>query len=178
MDDKLTNQSGQYLTFALGDEEFALDISKVREVLDFTDITAVPRAPEFMRGVINLRGNVVPIVDLRLTLGMPAIEKCVDTCIVIAEVEIDGELIQMGALADSVQEVVDIDQSEISPPPTLGTRINTEFIKGMGKRNDGFLIILDIDRVLSSTDLAILKTASREASAGSETEDATLETVS
>ncbi len=159
-------ESGQYLTFSLGDEEFALEISKVREVLDYTSITKVPRAPDFMRGVINLRGNVVPIIDLRLTLGMSAIERSVDTCIVIAEVEIDGEGIQMGALADSVQEVVDIDPGQISPPPTLGTRINTEFIRGMGKRNDEFLIILDIDKVLSTGDLASLAAMGKADAAG------------
>lgn len=148
--------SDQYLTFRLGDEEFALEITKVREVLDFTEITKVPRAPEFMRGVINLRGNVVLVIDLRLNLGMTANQRTVDTCIVIVEVNMGGELIQLGALADSVQEVVNLERSQIEPPPRLGTKLNTEFIKGMGKRDENFIIILDIDKVLSNQDIAAI----------------------
>ncbi|MEZ5359718.1 MAG: chemotaxis protein CheW [Candidatus Zixiibacteriota bacterium] len=163
MENKEILESGQYLTFTLGEEEFALEIAKVREVLDYTNVTKVPRAPVYMQGVINLRGNVVPIIDLRLTLGMSAIEKAVDTCIIIAEVTIDGDIIQMGALADSVQEVVDIDPGNISPPPTLGTKLNTDFIKGMGKRGEEFLIILDIDKVLASSDLAAVASAVQNA---------------
>lgn len=152
-----TVEAGQYLTFRLGDEDFALEIAKVREVLDYTNITKIPRTPEFMRGVINLRGNVVPVIDLRLNLGMTAIERTVDTCIVIVEVEMDGDTVQLGALADSVQEVLDIDPAQIEEPPRLGTNLNTDFIKGMGKRGDDFLIILDIDEVLSAEELAALK---------------------
>lgn len=145
--------SCQYLTFKLGEEHFAIEIGKVREVLDFTNITKVPRTPDFMRGVINLRGNVVPVIDLRQNLGMSAIEKTVDTCIVIVEVMMGSESMQVGMLADSVQEVVDIDSSQIEPAPRLGTRLNTDFICGMGKRDDMFLIILDIDKVLSSDEV-------------------------
>jgi len=147
-------EAAQYLTFTLDEEQFALQISKVREVLDYTTITRVPRMPVFMRGVINLRGNVVPVIDLRLKLGLPPIEKSADTCIVIVEIVIDGELLQMGALADSVQEVISLDPEKISPPPKIGTRVNTQFIRGMGKQdNDKFLIILDIDRVLTYNEL-------------------------
>lgn len=144
----------QYLTFTLGEEDFALEIDRVREVLDYTSITKVPRMPEFLRGVINLRGNVVPVVDLRLKLGMSAISRTVDTCIVIVDIMIDGELIQMGALADSVKEVIDLGPEQISPPPRLGTKLDSRFIKGMGTQDERFLIILDIDRVLSSDELA------------------------
>ena len=105
-------ETTQYLTFTLGEEDFALEIARVREVLDYTDITKVPRMPEFLRGVINLRGNVVPVVDLRLKLGMSAIERSVDTCIVIVDIMIDGEMIQMGALADSVKEVINLDPDQ------------------------------------------------------------------
>jgi len=148
-------ETTQYLTFTLSGEEFALDIAKVREVLDYTTITRVPRMPPHMSGVINLRGSVVPVIDLKMKLGMPATEKTVNTCIVIVEVEMDGELVQTGALADSVQEVMDIDPKAIEPPPRLGTRLRTEFIRGMGKRDDRFLIILDIDRVLADDELAL-----------------------
>ncbi len=152
------NQVTQYLTFVLADEQFAFQIAKVREVLDYTTITKIPRMPDFLRGVINLRGNVVPVIDLRLKLGMSAIKKTVDTCIVIVEVEAGGDLMQIGALADSVQEVIDLDPSHISPPPKIGAKINTDFMQGMGKQNDEkFLIILDIDRVLSEAELAVMQ---------------------
>lgn len=152
----------QYLTFTLGEEDFALEIDRVREVLDYTSITKVPRMPEFLRGVINLRGNVVPVVDLRLKLGMSAISRTVDTCIVIVDILIDGELVQMGALADSVKEVIDLGPEQISPPPRLGTKLDNKFIKGMGTQNERFLIILDIDRVLSTDELATVGCTSRE----------------
>ena len=145
----------QYLTFRLGEEVFALDISKVREVLDYTTTTKVPRTPEFMRGVINLRGSVVPVVDLRLKFGMPKTEKTVSTCIIIVEVTVDDETTVLGALADSVQEVMDLDPANIEPAPKIGTRLDTSFIKGMGKRDGSFVIILDIDRVFSVSELAL-----------------------
>lgn len=144
----------QYLTFTLGGEEFALDISKVREVLDYTTITRVPKMPGYLRGVINLRGNVVPVVDLKMKLGMAETSRTVNTCIVITEINLDGETVQMGALTDSVQEVLDMDQGQIQPPPRFGSKIATEFIRGMGKRDDRFVIILDIDRVLSGEEAA------------------------
>jgi purine-binding chemotaxis protein CheW len=150
--------ANQYLTFSLDGEDFAIEIAKVREVLDYTNVTKVPRAPVFLRGVINLRGSVVPVIDLRVSLKMRVVEKTVDSCVVIVDVEVDGETIQMGALADAVQEVVDIEASQISPAPTLGTNVDTEFIQGMGKREDGFLMILDIDKVLAIEDIAVAAT--------------------
>ncbi len=150
----------QYLTFRLGQEDFALEINTVREVLDLINITKIPRTPEYMKGVINLRGNVVPIIDLRLNLGMESAERTVDTCIIIVEVDFDGEAMQIGALADSVQEVIDIDPDNIEPAPKIGINLNTDFIKGMGKRDDKFIIILDINKVLSSEELTVLKAAS------------------
>ncbi|HQN19084.1 MAG TPA: chemotaxis protein CheW [Syntrophobacteraceae bacterium] len=143
----------QLLTFKLEDEVFALDISKVREVLDFTSVTKVPRTPDFMLGVINLRGSVVPVVDMRLKFGMTRTETTVNTCIIIVEIEIDGETTILGALADSVQEVMDLDPDQIEPPPRIGTRLKTGFIRGMGKRENGFIVILDIDRVFSAEEL-------------------------
>jgi purine-binding chemotaxis protein CheW len=147
-------ETSQYLTFRLDRELFAVDIAKVREVLEFTDVTKVPRTPEFMRGVINLRGNVVPVVDLRLKLGLTQTERTVDTCVVIAEVEVEGERTILGALADSVEEVVELDHTQIVPAPRMGTRIDTGVIRGMGKREEEFVIILDIDRVFSGDPLA------------------------
>ncbi len=152
----------QYLTYKLADEVFAFDISKVREVLDFTMITRVPKMPDFFRGVINLRGSVVPVVDLRLKFGMPKTDKTVDTCVIITEVNVDGEHTTLGALADSVQEVLDLDPEDIEPAPKIGTGLNTEFIKGMGKRNERFIIILDIDRIFSADELEVIQSGGRE----------------
>lgn len=148
--------TAQYLTFKLGDEVFALDISQVREVLDFTTVTKVPRTPEFMRGVINLRGSVVPIVDMRLKFGMSKTEKTVNTCMIIVEIVLDGERLIVGALADSVQEVIELDPGQIEPPPRIGTKLNTEFIRGMGKREENFIIILEVDKIFSTDELQIV----------------------
>lgn len=123
----------QYLTYNLGDETFALDIGKVREVLDFTDVTHVPCMPAYMRGVINLRGSVVPVVDLRRKFGMPTTEKTVNTCVIIAEVNVDGSTTVLGALADSVQEVLELGPEHIKPPPKIGTKLRADFIKGDGE---------------------------------------------
>ncbi len=158
MSESTITEITQYLTFKLGDEVFALDISKVREVLDFTTITKVPRTPEFMRGVINLRGSVVPVADIKLKFGMPMTEKTVNTCIIITEVTVDGETTVLGALADSVQEVIDLDPDHIEPAPKIGTKLKTEFIKGMGKQGERFIILLDIDQVFSTEELALVKT--------------------
>lgn len=143
----------QYLTFKLAEEVFALDVAKVREILEFTSITKVPQTPEFMRGVINLRGSVVPVIDLRLNFGMTCTEQTVNTCIIVVEVSLEGEVIVLGVLADSVQEVVEMEPEQIEPAPHIGTKLNTEFIKGMGKINNDFVMILDIDKVFSSEDL-------------------------
>lgn len=152
-------ETTQYLTFRLGEEIFALDISKVREVLDFTNITKVPRTPDFMRGVINLRGNVVPVVDMRLKFGMTRTEQTVNTCIIIVEISLEGETTVLGALTDAVQEVIELGPEQIEPAPRIGTRLRTEFIKGMGKRDDQFIIILDIDKVFSSDELSLVQDA-------------------
>ncbi|MGA2436472.1 MAG: chemotaxis protein CheW [Bryobacteraceae bacterium] len=152
-------ETRQYLTFKLGDEVFATDVAKVREVLDFTAITKIPRTPEFMSGVINLRGNVVPVVDLRLCFEMSKTEKTVNTCIVVVEVVLDGETAVIGALADSVEEVIDLEPEQIEPAPRIGTRIRTDFIRGMGKRDTQFIMILDIDRVFSADELLALRGA-------------------
>jgi purine-binding chemotaxis protein CheW len=144
----------QVLTFKLGGEVYALDIAKVREVLDFTTATKVPRTPDFMRGVINLRGSVVPVVDLRLKFGMSATEKTVNTCVIITEVTVDGDAVVLGCLADSVQEVLNLEPGSISPAPKIGTALQTQFIAGMGQRDERFIIILDIDKIFSADELA------------------------
>ncbi|UCH80375.1 MAG: purine-binding chemotaxis protein CheW [Nitrospiraceae bacterium] len=147
----------QYLTFKLDEEVFAIDISKVREVLEFSPVTKVPQTPNFMCGVINLRGSVVPVVDLRLKFGMEEAAKTVDTCIIISEVTLDGETTIIGSLVDSVQEVFEFESSQIEPAPRIGTKLKIEFIKGMGKRDDEFIIILDIDRVFSTDEFSLIQ---------------------
>jgi purine-binding chemotaxis protein CheW len=158
-------ETRQYLTFKLGNEVFATEVGKVREVLDFTTITEIPRTPDFMSGVINLRGSVVPVVDLRLCLEMSKTEKTRNTCIVVVEVLMDNESTVIGALADSVEEVIDLEPDQIQPAPRIGTHIRTDFIKGMGKRDNQFVMILDIDRVFSAEDLAVVRSPENSKSA-------------
>jgi purine-binding chemotaxis protein CheW len=144
----------QYLTFVLEEEVFAVDVARVREILEMPAITKVPQVPDFMRGVINLRGCVVPVIDLHMKFGMQQAEQTVNTCIIVVEVAMDGENIVLGALADSVQEVIEMEPSQIEAAPHIGTHLRTEFLKGMGKHNERFVMILDIDKVFSSVELA------------------------
>jgi purine-binding chemotaxis protein CheW len=153
MAEAASNNDNQYLTFTLERELFALDISSVREVLELVNITRVPRTPEYIRGVINLRGRAVPVVDLKLKFGMGETKRTVNTCIIIVEVTLDGESTILGALADSVQEVYEMEASQIEPPPRMGTPIKTDFIRGMGKSGEQFIILLDINKVFTSLEL-------------------------
>jgi purine-binding chemotaxis protein CheW len=171
MTDSTVANITQYLTFVLGDEVYALDISKVREVLDYTSITKVPQTPDFMRGVINLRGRVVPVVDLRLKFGMTATERTVNTCIIIAEVELGGESAVLGALADSVKEVMDLGSDQVEPAPKIGTQLDTRFLKGMGKKDEEFILILDINRVFSEAELHAVSTAGEKEEEAEEAEE-------
>lgn len=157
MNENSVVKTAQYLTFKLGDEVFALDVIQVREVLDMSAITKVPRAPDFMRGVINVRGSVVPVVDLRLKFGLPKAEQTLDTRIVVMELCLDDEPTVLGAIADSVHEVLELDPGQIEKSPRIGTRWRTEFIRGIGKQDDQFIIILDIDRVFSTDELALVE---------------------
>ncbi len=154
-------ETTQYLTFRLDEEIFSLDVAKVREILDFTTVTKVPQTPDFMRGVINLRGSVVPVVDMRLKFGMSRTEKTVNTCIVVVEINLDGEAVVLGALADSVQEVIELEPGQIEPAPRIGTRLRTDFIRGMGKHDNKFIMILDIDKVFTFDELAAVQEAGK-----------------
>ncbi len=145
----------QYLTFQLGEEVFAVDVSHVREILEFTGVTKIPKTPDYMRGVINLRGSVVPVLDMRLKFGMPLTDKTVNTCIIVVEVSFEGETDIIGALVDSVEEVFELEPEQIEPAPKIGAQLKTEFIKGMGKRDDRFIIILDIDRIFTAEELSM-----------------------
>jgi len=159
MNNTMLNETKQYLTFKLTDEVFGVDVAQVREILDYVKITKVPQTPDFMCGVINLRGSVVPVVDMNLKFGMAKSERTVNTCIVVVEVIFNEEKSVLGALVDSVQEVFEIEPQNIEPAPKIGTKLKTEFIKGMGKRDEKFIIILDIDKVFSSEELEIVQNA-------------------
>ncbi len=165
MSNSIINETRQYLTFKLNDEVFGVDVAQVREILDYVKITKVPQTPDFMCGVINLRGSVVPVVDMNIKFGMPKTEKTVNTCIVVVEIELEGDTTILGALVDSVQEVFEIEPQNIEPAPKIGTKLKTEFIKGMGKRDDNFIIILDTDKIFSSDELELVKSANNEKTA-------------
>jgi len=154
--DAMEKDCRQYLTLRLAQETFAVEVAKVREILDFAAITKVPQTPDFLRGVINLRGSVVPVVDIKLKFGMGPTEKTVIACIIVLEVIIENETTIVGALADSVQEVVELDPSQIEPPPRIGMKLSIDFIQGMGKLNDEFVIILDTDKIFSFDEGTVL----------------------
>lgn len=147
-------QINSYLTFKLGEEEFAAHVSKVLSIMEMTKITKVPRAPEYMQGVINLRGQVLPVVDTRIKFGMTPTEFTKNTCIVVMEVEMENDHIQVGALVDSVQEVLEFEDEQIQPPPSIGSKYKSEFISGMAKAEEQFIMILDMDKVFSASELA------------------------
>ena len=173
MEDSNAVESQQYVTFSLCDELFGVEVSRTREILSLTPVTKVPQTPDYLLGVINLRGQVVPVVDMRLKLGLPAGAETEDTCIIVVDVQVDGEVITVGALADAVREVMDIRSDQIEPPPRLGTRLNTEFINGMGKVDDQFMILLNIDRIFNSEEIAWVQDAGQVDAA--ETEEAVSE---
>ncbi len=150
---ELTNQ---YLAFKLNKDLFAVDVAKTREILDFVDVTRVPQTPDYMLGVINLRGKVVPVINLHRKFGMDEVERTVDTCIIVMEVEVKETAVIIGIVADAVQEVLDLNAEQIEPPPRLGSRLNTEFIQGMGNLEEQFVIILDIDRIFSIEELVVI----------------------
>ena len=146
-----------YLSFYLGEEEFATNVSKVLNILEMTKITEVPKAPDYMKGVINLRGTVLPVVDTRIKFGMTPTVYTTNTCIVVMEVEMEGETIQVGALVDSVQAVHEIDDNQIQPPPSIGSKFKSEFIYGMVKIEERFLMLLDMEKVFSTNEIISLK---------------------
>ena len=169
MDEQNIDELAQYLTFRVNDEAYALNVINVKEVQEYTELTKVPRMPDFMRGVINLRGSVVPVIDLKLKFGLGSTEKTIDTSIIVTEVNMEGDLVTMGLLTDSVEEVIELLDSEIEPTPYIGTKIDTAFIRGMGRKDDNFLIVLDINKVLSSNEISMV--ASQDISSGEENED-------
>ena len=143
-----------YLSFKLGEETFAANVSKVLNILEMTKITKVPKAPEYMKGVINLRGTVLPLVDTRIKFGLSATEFTVNTCILVLDIQVGDDNVQVGALVDAVQEVLEIEPQQILPPPNIGSKYHSSFISGMYKANDEqFIMILDMDKVFSTEEI-------------------------
>ena len=152
----LLDMEGKYLTFALGPEEYGLEILKVREIIGYMAITAVPQTPHHVKGVINLRGQVIPVIDLRAKFGMDTTNVTEETCIIVVETIQHNQKFNTGIVVDHVQEVLDIQGEEIQESPQFGSSVDTNFILGMGKIGDTVKILLDIDRVLSGDDFAVL----------------------
>ncbi|PLY00578.1 MAG: chemotaxis protein CheW [Desulfuromonas sp.] len=152
-------ESWQYLTFRLGQESFGIDVLKVREILDFVDVTKVPQSPDYMLGVINLRGSVVPVVDLRKRFAIESGERSKDNCIIVLEIKLNGEQLNVGIIGDMVEEVIDLRSEQIEPPPKLGSQLRAEFIVGMGKQDERLIILLDIDKIFSDEELSLVQAA-------------------
>ncbi len=152
-----TLKTGKYLTFTLDREEYGIGILKVKEIIGMMAITSVPRTPDFVKGVINLRGKVIPVIDLRLKFGMAAIDYTDRTCIVVVEIDSQDMTIQIGIVVDSVSEVLNIRQEEIENAPSFGTSVNTDYILGMAKIDSSVKILLDIDKVLSAKEIQVLE---------------------
>ena len=160
-----------YLTFQLEDEIFAVDVRNVHEVLEFTTVTKIPGVPEFVRGIINLRGGVVPVVDLRLKFSMSETVKTQGTCVIVLDIGTGENKTVIGALADSVKEVFEFEPGQVEPPPRIGSLSKTDFIKGIGKREDQFIIILNVNRVFSSDEIVLLGTTTDEETKEEETDE-------
>lgn len=150
-------QAGKFLTFTLGHEEYGIPIHKVKEIIGMMEITHIPKTPEFIKGVINLRGKIIPIMDLRLKFEMEEKQYSERTCIIVVDIHFEGIKKQMGIAVDAVSEVVNIQSSEIEPPPEYGSQSNAEFLTGMGKVKGKVILLLEIEKILSGQELTLLK---------------------
>jgi len=155
----MSNRDGKYLTFTMDNEEYGIGILKIKEIIGMMSITTVPQTPQFVKGVINLRGKVIPVVDLRLRFGIDSIDYNERTCIIVVEIECESGMVLIGIVVDAVSEVLNIKGGDIEDTPTFGTKLNTEYILGMAKMEGGVKILLDIDKVLSNEEVALLEKA-------------------
>ena len=155
----MADREGKYLTFTLAEEEYGIGILKIKEIIGMLPITSVPQTPDFVKGVINLRGKVIPVMDLRLRFGMMSIDYTERTCIIVVEISGQAGTILVGIVVDAVSEVLNIKGDDIEKTPTFGTKLNTDYILGMAKMEGGVKILLDIDQVLSSDELSMLSEA-------------------
>mgnify|MGYP006292411411 FL=1 len=147
-------ESNSYLTFKVGEEEFGAHVSQVLNILEMTKITEVPKTPDYMKGVINLRGTVLPIIDTRLKFGLPEAEYTSNTCIVVMDLDFNDDTVHIGAIVDEVLSVVEIEEGQIEPPPSIGNRYKSDFIHGMAKVEENFVMLLDMQQILSNTELS------------------------
>jgi purine-binding chemotaxis protein CheW len=147
------NQTNSYLTFKLGEEEFAVHVNNVLNILELSDITKIPKSPEYMKGVINLRGSVLPVMDTRLKLGMSATEFTANTCIVVMDLDVNGDKIYLGSLVDKVEAVHEIEEDSIQPAPEISKGIDNNFLKGISKINDQFIQVLQVENIFSNKEL-------------------------
>ena len=154
--------SGKFLTFSLAGEEYGLEILKVQEIIGIMNITPIPRTPAFVKGVMNLRGKIIPIVDLRLKFEMEAKEQTEETCVIVVQVSGRNKDVTMGVVVDRVSEVVDISSGQIESAPSFGTSVNTDYILGMGKIGDKVVILLDVDKVLSSGEIKVVEQVAKQ----------------
>ena len=155
----MADKEGKYLTFSLANEEYGIGILKIKEIIGMMSITTVPRTPEFMKGVINLRGKVIPVIDLRLRFKMEPMDYTDRTCIIVVEIGTQAGTVQIGAVVDSVSEVLNVVGNDIEETPSFGTKLDTEYILGMAKMEGGVKILLDIDKVLNDEEIATLEKA-------------------
>ena len=156
-DSAQAGREGKYLTFTLAGEEYGIGILKIKEIIRMMPITSVPQTPEFVKGVINLRGKVIPVIDLRLRFGLETIDYTERTCIIVVEIEAQSGTVMIGIVVDAVSEVLNVNGDDIEDTPTFGTKLDTEYILGMAKMEGGVKILLDIDRVLSTEEIADLE---------------------
>ncbi len=156
------NLSSQYLTFVMDGDTFAVNIQHVREVVEYTDVTRIPRTPAFMRGVINLRGGVLPIIDLRLKFDLPAKETDRETSIIITEINLEGEIVVIGTMVDAVKEVVEFSSEDLEPAPKIGLKLDADHIKAMAKQEDRFVIVLNVDSIFSVKEISFARTVGEE----------------
>ena len=155
----MADKEGKYLTFSLASEEYGIGILKIKEIIGMMPITSVPQTPEYIKGVVNLRGKVIPVMDLRLRFSMPAMDYTERTCIIVVEISGQAGTVQVGVVVDAVSEVLNIKSEDIEPTPSFGTKLNTDYILGLAKTGGGIKILLDITRVLSSEEAMLLAEA-------------------
>jgi purine-binding chemotaxis protein CheW len=155
----MADREGKYLTFSMADEEYGIGILKIKEIIGMMPITTVPQTPEFVKGVINLRGKVIPVIDLRLRFGMDSIDYTERTCIIVVEIDGSAGTVQIGIVVDAVSEVLNVNAEDVEETPTFGAKLNTDYILGMAKMEGGVKILLDIDQVLSEQEIGLLEKA-------------------
>jgi purine-binding chemotaxis protein CheW len=156
---KIKENVSTFLSFRLDKEFFAINVDSVLTILELRPITKVPNSPDYMKGVINLRGNILPVIDMHLKFGMKPIEFAKDTCIIVLSINIDNEMVQVGMLADAVDQVLEIKDSDIEETPSVGTKYKTEFVKGIFKLSDGFIMLINIDLVFNTEDVLLVESS-------------------